>query len=131
MCLECNSKDEHERLCHFASRDDYRPGAADAEDDSHKWAHSMILFQVIPEVSESPSVEDRLSTMEENMKSLEASIREREDEFSERMRNLEVSIRERENEFGVRLQRLEGMLAQLVTKLVGKQPQDSDNFRYS
>lgn len=77
--------------------------AADAEDGGHKSAHSMILFQVIPEDSKPLSVEDRLSAMEENMKSLE------------------VSIRQRENEFGERLQRLEGMLVQLVAALVDKQ----------
>ncbi|GJE85201.1 hypothetical protein PsYK624_012790 [Phanerochaete sordida] len=88
MCQDCNKKDEAERLSRFASREDYRPTAANAT-PGHKWTHSMILWQHASEDEDSPSVEDRLSTLEENFRNLESSINSRQDEFSERLQRLE------------------------------------------
>ena len=74
-----------------------RPFSAET---GHNWFHHMILYQAVPKPPCTPSVEERLSTLELNFKDLESSLQERQDEISGR------------------LERLEGMVSQILDTVV-------------
>lgn len=117
MCTDCNAKAESDHVSLFSGWLQTKPSSnisgptegetATVEDDTkeeegHRWFHSMILYQAVPEDVSVPSVEERLESLESDFKNLEASMQERQEELSGR------------------LQRLEDMMSQLLSAVLEK-----------
>lgn len=121
MCTDCNAKTESDHVSLFSNWLQTKPSSNISEstagdtatddtkdEEGHRWFHSMILYQAIPEAVEVPSVEDRLESLESDFKNLEATMQERQEELSER------------------LQRLEDMMSQLLSAVLEKDSEEAE-----
>ena len=114
MCTDCNAKAESDHASLFSSwkqsrlssnisrspdrtpkaemstfEDEQEQEQEQEQERGHRWFHSMILYQAVPETVSTPSMEERMESLENDFRSLETSVRERQDEFSERLERLE------------------------------------------